>query len=1212
MPHYLLKKWHDDPSFLALQKSLSGPSVRLVTGMEGSQRSFFIAALYASSPSASLVLTADMSRAEKIYEEISGFLPAGETFLFPARDFFYAGEILTTSKEIPQQRIKVLERLALGKKILVVAPVAALLGKLLPAKIWKASFIKLQPDIRIEREAFLQKLVEMGYERCDLVETEGSFGVRGDIVDIFPYHTPWPVRISFFDEEVESLRYFDPESQRSLELISGLTVFPAQEVILTSEAINRGKAALLKEFGEIAAQLQGKGQEEAADRLRARVEERFVKLENEGQCEGLEQYISYFYPETAGLLDYFPEEGTLFWDEPDSTLAAAESLQKEIHEYRAGLLLQGEILPGQVEVSLDIKEIFENAALNILALTTFSRRLPLVRVTGTVNIPARPVPSFMGRLELFKEEVRGWWDEGYEIFIMCEGEERAKEIERLLKDHDFPVCFAGKRGEDLLKLATTEMEAALEQNPEQKQKEKKKRLSVVLPRERARLQRRVDKRLMIIKGNLERGFLFPSLNLVVLVDKEIIPGRRKQKTWTRTRGKGALRDFQELKTGDLVVHEQHGIGRYMGMRTLDVDGVTRDYLYIKYAGEDRLYLPVEQMDLLQRYTGGEGSAPRIHSLGGQEWARVKNRVKASVQELARELLSLYAAREATKGFAFSPDHVWQKDFEDRFPYEETPDQLRAIEEVKRDMEKPIPMDRLLCGDVGYGKTEVALRAAFKAVMDGKQVAFLVPTTILAQQHYENFMERFKGFPVKIDLLSRFRSPKEQREVIKALKAGVVDIVIGTHRLISKDISFHDLGLLIIDEEHRFGVRQKEKLKMMRQDVDVLSMTATPIPRTMHMALSGARDLSVIDTPPENRYPVQTYVVEYSHNMIKEAIQRELNRGGQVYFIYNRIQTIEKWAQKLQELLPEARIAVGHGQMPEHKLEKIMHEFMQGKYDILLCTTIVEAGLDIPNVNTMVVYDADFFGLAQLYQLRGRVGRSNRLAYCYLTYRKDKVMTEDAVKRLQAIKEFTQLGSGFKIALRDMEIRGAGNILGPEQHGFMMAVGYELYCSLLEQAIETMKGKSEPVTVKEAAPRIDLQVNAFLPSSYVPNQQQKIELYRRIATLESKEELKDMISELRDRYGRLQPPVENLILVMRLKQLAREKGIDSIEQQKEQTLVRFRADKNIETKQLWGLVSRYRRNISLHAGKQISLRLKSLPREEKQYLKFIIKVLEEVS
>ncbi|HAA34089.1 MAG TPA: transcription-repair coupling factor, partial [Firmicutes bacterium] len=513
-------------------------------------------------------------------------------------------------------------------------------------------------------------------------------------------------------------------------------------------------------------------------------------------------------------------------------------------------------------------------------------------------------------------------------------------------------------------------------------------------------------------------------------------------------------------------------------------------------------------DALQKYMGGDGRPPKVSSLGGQEWNRIKNRVKASVQDLARDLLSLYAAREAVTGHAFSPDHPWQAEFEERFPYEETQDQLRSIQEVKADMESSRPMDRLLCGDVGYGKTEVALRAAFKAVTDGKQVAFLVPTTILAQQHYENFLERFKGFPVQIELLSRFRSPAEQRRVIKGLKAGVVDIVVGTHRLISKDISFKDLGLLIIDEEHRFGVRHKEKLKMFRQEVDVLSMTATPIPRTLHMALSGARDLSIIDTPPENRYPVQTYVVEYSDHLIKEAIQRELHRGGQVYFIYNRIQTIEKWTERLRELIPEAKIAWAHGQMPEQELEKVMHKFMRHEYDILVSTTIVEAGLDIPNVNTMVVYDADHFGLAQLYQLRGRVGRSNRLAYCYLTYRKDKVMTEDAVKRLQAIKEFTELGSGFKIALRDLEIRGAGNILGPEQHGYMMAVGYELYCRLLEQAIETMKGKKVEAP-REFEPRIDLNINAYLPSSYVPNQQQKIELYRRIATLENKQELQDM-------------------------------------------------------------------------------------------------------
>ena len=733
---------------------------------------------------------------------------------------------------------------------------------------------------------------------------------------------------------------------------------------------------------------------------------------------------------------------------------------------------------------------------------------------------------------------------------------------------------------------------------------------IPFPGERAEKREKTLRSINIIPGRLENGFVMPALKLAVLVDKEILPGYRKKRRWAAPKSKNALRDFQELKMGDLVVHEQHGIGRYMGIRTMDVDGVTRDYLYIKYAKEDKLYLPVEQIDILQRYVGGEGHPPKVSSLGGQKWARVKSRVRASVQELARDLLSLYAAREAVKGYAFLPDQPWQQEFEERFPYEETPDQLRAIEEVKADMEKERPMDRLLCGDVGYGKTEVALRAAFKAVIDGKQVAFLVPTTILAQQHYENFLERFKGFPMKVELLSRFRSPREQKRVIGELKAGVADIVIGTHRLLSRDIGFKDLGLLIIDEEHRFGVRHKEKLKMLRQEVDVLSMTATPIPRTMHMAISGARDLSVIDTPPENRYPVQTYVVEYSQNLIKEALQRELNRGGQVYFIYNRIQTIEKWAAKLQEMVPGARIVAAHGQMPEQKLAEVMHKFLVGEYDILVSTTIVEAGLDIPNVNTMVVYDADYFGLAQLYQLRGRVGRSNRLAYCYLTYRKDKVMSGDAVKRLQAIKEFTELGSGFKIALRDLEIRGAGNILGPEQHGSMIAVGYELYCRLLQQAIETMKGKNIPVQQK-AEPRIDLKISAYLPSSYVVNQQQKIELYRRIAALEKKEDLQDMAAELKDRYGHLQPPVENLLLVMRLRQLAREKEVEAIEQQKGVTVIKFLKEKHFQSEQLWQVVNKNRRYLSLLSGKGVTLKVRASQEGEKDYLRYLITILEQI-
>lgn len=1178
----LPKKRLEDSFFVSLQKSPGEAGGRLVTGLDGSQRSFFIAALANNVSQAALVLTSDMARAERFYEEIKAFLPEMEVCLFPGKDFFYSGEILTQSKEILQQRLTVLKKLVTGQRLLVIAPVPALLSKLTPADLWRKKRLEIEAGLRVDWENFLKDLVELGYERTELTENKGSFSVRGDIVDIFPLYTSLPLRISFFDEEVESIRYFDAESQRSLETIPAVTILPAHEVLLSTDSFQKGISAIAAEMEKVAAQLKIKNQARAADRLRTKVDNHLVKLRNLGYFDGIEQYISYFYAEPSSLIDYFPAGGLLFWDDPENVASAGDSLLKELQDYQAELLLQGDILPGQMQIYWTLKDILQENNLNIVALSSLSRRLPHIPVSSTINIQARSVPSFMGRLNLFEDELKEWWSLGYEVFLMCDGEKRAAEMQRILREMELNAIFPAERTGLLKKFENG-----------------------------WRLNSSPGKNVRIIIGRLENGFVLPAQRLVILADQEIMPARRKKRKWTTAKDRGHLREFQEIKIGDLIVHEQHGIGRYMGIRTMEVNEVTRDYLYIKYAGEDKLFLPVEQIDVLQRYIGGEGRQPRVSSLGGQEWARVKSRVKASVQDLARELLSLYAAREAVRGYAFSADHAWQHDFEERFPYEETPDQLRAIQEVKNDMERNRPMDRLLCGDVGYGKTEVALRAAFKAVLDGKQVAFLVPTTILAQQHYENFVERFEGFPLQVELLSRFRSAQEQKKVIRGLKAGVADVVVGTHRLLSKDVSFKDLGLLIIDEEHRFGVRHKERLKMLRQDVDVLSMTATPIPRTLHMALSGTRDLSVIDTPPENRYPIQTYVVEYSPGLIREAIQRELNRGGQVYFIYNRIQTIEKWANRLQELLPGANIVVAHGQMHEQKLAEVMHKFLRREYDILLSTTIVEAGLDIPNVNTMVICDADHFGLAQLYQLRGRVGRSNRLAYCYLTYRKDKVMTEDAVKRLQAIKEFTDLGSGFKIALRDLEIRGAGNLLGPEQHGSMMAVGYELYCRLLEQTIESMKGQPKTAPPQKTDVKIDLKINAYLPSSYIPNQQQKIELYRRIATLENKEELQDMVVELKDRFGKLQSPVENLLLVMRLRQLAREKNVESIEQQKGETQLRFIQGNDFESENLWQLINKHRRNLSVLAGKTVVFKIRNFRGTDKQYLKYLIQILEEL-
>ncbi len=1206
MSHVLLKKWDEDPSFVDLQGNFRRISSQLVTGLEDSQRSFFMAALHNRTNTPSLVLASDMAKAEKIYEEVSAFLSPEDIYIFPAKDFFYAGEVLTQSKEILEQRIKVLERLSLGKKILVIAPVPAFLSKLVPPKTWTQKYIQVKLGAKIDWDYLNRNLIEIGYERADITESQGCFSVRGDIIDIFPFHADQPLRISFFDEEVESIRYFDPETQRSLESIEEFTIFPAEEIIIEDSLRQQGMKAISQELEKVTRKLKAKNQAEAADRIRTRTENHLLKLEDGGYFEEIDQYISYFYTQLASIADYFPENSLFFWDEPENVISLEQSLLKDLRGYQSSLLAQGDILPGQADLYWSLQEILENQRLRTIALSVFSHRVPYVKVDKIVNISSRSTPSFMGNIEVVREEVENFWKQGYEIFLMCDGEEKAAEMENLLRENDLQVSRIEQNSRALLDMKRNDVEMAVEGIGE----------VVDLEEERTKKEKKTARNIKIINGRVSNGFVLPSLNLVVLVDNDIIPRVKKKTRWSKKQKKDheAITDFQELTPGDLVVHEQHGIGRYMGMRTLEVDGVKRDYLYIQYYGEDKLYLPVEQIDAIQKYVGGgEEKEPKIYSLGSQEWTRVKNRVKASVQELARELLSLYAARQAVEGYAFSPDHQWQKEFEDHFPYEETPDQLTAIEKVKEDMENPKPMDRLLCGDVGYGKTEVALRAAFKAVMDNKQVALLVPTTILAQQHYTTFLERFKEFPVNIELLSRFRTQKEQREVIKGIKAGVVDVVVGTHRLISKDVQFKDLGLIIVDEEHRFGVRHKEKLKMLRQQVDVLSMTATPIPRTLHMALSGARDLSVIDTPPEDRYPVQTYVVEYSEHMIKEAVQRELGRGGQVFFIYNRVQTINQFAEKIRSLFPEVRIVAAHGQMPEEKLEEVMNDFLEQEYDILISTTIVEAGLDIPNVNTMIVYDADTFGLAQLYQLRGRVGRSSRIAYCYLTYRKDKIITEEATKRLKAIKEFTELGSGFKIALRDLKIRGAGNILGPEQHGFMVAVGYELYSRLLQQAMESIQS-GEEFQETRVEPKIDLNVNAYLPPSYVPNQQQKIELYRRIATLESEEELNDMAEELKDRFGRMQSPVENLLLVMRLRQLAREKNIESIEEQKGQVVMKFQQEKEFQTEKLWQLVHSYRKNVSLHAGKtSVSIKVKDLrEQKEEERLKFLIDILKKVS
>ena len=786
---------------------------------------------------------------------------------------------------------------------------------------------------------------------------------------------------------------------------------------------------------------------------------------------------------------------------------------------------------------------------NVLYLSLMAQKSPHTEPTEVISLTMRGIAPYHRQMDLLMEDLRDWQGKDVSVVIFMSSEERATSLSQSLAEEGLSVIRGGS-GSAPVRGAT-----------------------------------------VITAGSITSGFDLPHAKCVWLAEKDVF-GRQKSKRHMRVAKDKQIHYFRDIKVGDYVVHISHGIGKYAGVETLLIDGIHKDYLHIRYAGDDKLYLPTDQVHLLQKYIGSEGEAPRLSKMGGSDWIKAKTKAKAAVADIAKDLIALYAEREISQGFAFPPDTSWQAEFEDAFIFEETPDQLSALAEVKADMEKPQPMDRLLCGDVGFGKTEVAIRAAFKAVVSGKQVAVLVPTTVLAQQHFQTFSARFAGFGPVVDVISRFRSPKEQRVTIAKLAAGQVDILIGTHRILQSDVRFKDLGLLIVDEEQRFGVTQKELLKRWRANVDVLTLTATPIPRTLHMSLSGVRDMSIIETPPEERYPVQTYVVEYNETIIREALRRELKRGGQAYFVYNRVQTIDKIHKQLSEMLPDARIRTAHGQMPEELLEQVMFEFYEGQFDILVCTSIIENGLDVPNANTIIVYDADYFGLSQLYQMRGRVGRSHRMAYAYFTYRRDKVLTEVAEKRLQAIKEFAELGAGFKIAMRDLEIRGAGNLLGAQQHGHIATVGFELYCRLLEEAVAELKsGGAVPEKLPE--PVLDLQAEAYLTGDYISDAMHKMEIYQRVAAVRNAEQLSDLVDELIDRFGEMPEPVNNLLTVVRIKNLAREIGIVSIIERKGILELQFSDKPNLIPDAIMELKARYPGRISLLPGPPQSIRVKTV-------------------
>jgi len=1087
----------------------------LVSGLHGPGKALLSATLYeeAGFTGALLVVVPGPDQARAWQTDLASLFPGREVLVFdPAEALPF--EVVAANREPTAGRLQVLASLNPGtvQPPLVIAPVEALLPKLIPASLWEGAALRFRRGEEVDTTLLPGRLVWGGYERADLVASPGQFAVRGSILDVFPFYGK-PVRIEFWGDEVTSIRELDPETQRSRSSLAEAAIWPAREFVY---APGRAEAAAERIRNAYKARREHfKGSRNAQISLKQRLD-RFLEMAAEGTAGSLNLVQPYFFPEQVSLLNYLPPGSLVILDEPGRCQEQCRARTALLESDYRRFFQEGQSFTPWQDYYFREEELFQElAGICRISLAQILTQPGYLEPKAVVSFTVKEMQPFLARPDLLAPELHRWLRKGTTVLVLTQAEERLPQLERGLREHELSFL---KNGE-----WRTRLDAG--------------RLNVGI-------------------GDLSRGFEIPG-RLAVITGEELY-GRKRMSRPARTgrRTGDGPSILPELSVGDYVVHVHHGIGRYVGIREMASDGRKRDYLEVAYAGEDRLYVPVDQVGLIQKYVGPEGQVPRLSRLGGSDWARLKQRVKKRVKELAQDLLALYARRLETPGYAFSPDTVWQQEFEAAFPYEETPDQKQAIAEVKTDMESPRAMDRLVCGDVGFGKTEVAIRAAFKAVQDGKQVAVLVPTTVLAQQHYRTFKERFAGYPVRVDVLSRFRSPREQKTVIQALSLGLVDVIVGTHRILSDDVKFKDLGLLIIDEEQRFGVGHKEKIKMLRTNVDVLTLTATPIPRTLQMSLSGVRDLSMIETPPEDRLPVQTYVLEFHPEVIQDAIRREIQRGGQVFYVHNRVQTIARRAVYLQGLVPEATFRVAHGQMKEEELENVMWDFLNGRFDCLVCTTIIENGLDLPNVNTLIVERADWFGLAQLYQLRGRVGRSNRLAYAYFTFDRDKVLTEQAEKRLRALQEFTEFGSGFKLALRDLEIRGAGNLLGPEQHGHIAAVGFDLYNQLLQEAVRELKGEKVPEQKVQAPPAWELRVDSYIPENYIRDARQKVELYRRLALVEDVKTLEDLREEVRDRFGPLPEPVSYLFKLAGLRLRARELQIGDVQHTDRSLVVRF--------------------------------------------------------
>ena len=1083
-----------------------------------------------------IIVTYSEQKAKEIYEDYQFY--DKQVCLYPAKDLiFYQADI--HGNLLTKQRLKCLKALILREPATIVTTFDAFMDHIVPLPVIEEHMMELSTNDTLDMKDFARELTALGYERNYQIESEGQFSIRGGIVDVFPLTEENPVRIELWGDEIDSIRTFDILSQRSLEKLDSIMIFPATETVLTEEEKEDGIRRIEKDVDRFAAALRKDFKTEEAHRVKqlaATLKEQLLELGASG-CN-IESYLDYFYEDHVSFLDYFNKEETvLFLDEPARLYEKGNVVEQEFRDSMEQRLAKGYVLPGQADILYSKEEIFGRfESGHAIALSALQVRKGVYKAEARHSIVAKAMNSYNNSFEALVSDLRRYKKNGYRVILLSASRTRAARLSEDIREQELSSFFT----EDFNHM--------------------------VKPGE-----------VMVTYGRIHQGFEYPILKFVVISESDIFTAQKKKRPKRKKYEGQRIQSFSELSVGDFVVHESHGLGVYKGIEQVTVDKVTKDYMKIEYRDGGNLYIPATALDAIQKYSSKGAGQPKLNKLGGTEWAKTKAKVKSAVDVIATDLVELYAVRQEKSGYQFSNDTVWQTEFEELFPFEETEDQLLAIDATKQDMESHKIMDRLICGDVGYGKTEIAIRAAFKAVQDGKQVVYLVPTTILAQQHYNTFVQRMKDYPVRIDMLSRFRTAAEQKKTIADLKKGLVDIVIGTHRLLSADVAYKDLGLLIIDEEQRFGVTHKEKIKKLKENVDVLTLTATPIPRTLHMSLVGIRDMSVLEEAPQDRMPIQTFVMEYNDEMVREAISRELARGGQVFYVYNRVHTIADMTAALQKLVPEASIAYAHGQMKEQELERIMFDFVNGDIDVLVSTTIIETGLDISNVNTMIIHDSDNMGLSQLYQLRGRVGRSNRTAYAFLMYKKDKLLKEVAEKRLQAIREFTELGSGFKIAMRDLEIRGAGNLLGERQSGHMESVGYDLYCKMLNEAVKRKKGIE---TVEDYSVSVDLNIDAFIPESYIVNEYQKIDIYKRIASIENLTEKEDMQEELADRFGTLPKSVLNLLEIAYLRVLAKEVFITEIKEETRAFKLSIYEKAEYNTEKIGAFIAGYKGNLSL--------------------------------